>query len=144
VEGVHVFLDHAVVLLDLFDLIGLSSFFGLCNSFGDHTSLSFSLLDDLLLSLVDLILFLLELEGELNGLVDFSHRYYIVDVINLIMMSHKVGLLKSDSEVLSLLGISKLLVDLILSQLLALLLIELNIPLLEVLWHVDEQLELFV
>jgi len=142
VEGVHVFLDHAVVLLYLFDLIGLSSFFGLCNSFGDHTSLSFSLLDDLLLSLVDLILFLLELGGELNDFVDFSHLYYIL--ANLIMMSNKVGLLKSDSEVLSLLGISKLLVDLILSQLLALLLIELNIPLLEVLWHVDEQLELLV
>ena len=61
-------------------------------------------------------MFLLLLGGELNDFVDFSHLYYIVDVINLIMMSNKAGLLKSESEVLSLFGISKLLVDLILSQ----------------------------
>jgi len=87
----------------------------LLNLFGGHTSLSFSLLNNLLLSLVDFILMKLELEGELTGLVSFLDLSNNTRVGDLFIVSNKLGLLKSEVVVLSLLGISEFLVDLILS-----------------------------
>jgi hypothetical protein len=87
----------------------------LLNLFGGHTSLSFSLLNNLLLSLVDFILMKLELEGELTGLVSFLDLSNNTRVGDLFIVSNKLGLLKSEIVVLSLLGISEFLVDLILS-----------------------------
>ena len=110
-------------------------------------ALSLSLLNDLLLPLVDLLLFLLKLEGELSGLVSSFDLKYKTRVVDPIMMSDKLGLLKSEIMVLSLLGVSELLVDLLLSQLLASLLLILIVPnklLLKLLWHVNEHLELLV
>jgi len=87
----------------------------LLNLFGGHTSLSFSLLNNLLLPLVDFILMKLELEGELTGLVSFLDLSNNTRVGDLFIVSNKLGLLKSEIVVLSLLGISEFLVDLILS-----------------------------